>query len=414
MVSWRSSRSSPRSRRESAIRAGCAAILLWAGYVSITRTYAFAILKADPERAFALSPRDGRIGGILAEQQAVRKIQTGLRTDVTASARTALAREPLAVPALTALALGIGQQGDVSRTRQLFVHSDVLSRRELSARLWLIEDSVTRGDVSKALYHYDIALRTSRGAPEFLFPVLSAAIGDATIATALTATLASRPAWGDAFVYQLGNAGPNPDARAAFLRRLSASGYPVPEAARVGVIYALIAKGAHDDAWAFYATLRRGVSQGRSRDPDFTAQLQTPTAFDWTPAVNDAGISASIQHTNTGGLFEFSAPVTVSGVVLQQAQMLRPGRYRLEGVSSGIDQVREERPYWQLACSNGNDAGRIELPNSTTNGGRFAGEFTVRAGCAFQTLRLMVRPSSTIGGVSGELRRVLLSPVDGQ
>jgi hypothetical protein len=400
-----------RSPREWALRGSVAVAALLLAYVSTTQTLAVVIAKSDVQRAHALAPGDGRATAKLAEQLVMQKDDAAQRARAGEVARQALIDEPLAVPALTALALETQLRGNTTRARQLFEHSDDLSRRELSARLWLIEDAVGREDVPGALRHYDIALRTSRAAPEVLFPVLSNAIGDPAIATALANTLATGPAWGGAFLNHLGNSNTNPTLSANFMRLLVRRGYAVPEEAQVKIINALVATGKIDEAWSYYASLRKQVDSGRSRDPDFAAQLQVPSVFDWVPVTSEAGVSASIQRAGDRGIFDFAVPATVGGVVLQQIQRLAPGRYRLEGTSSRIEQASGSRPYWQLACADGRDLGRVELTGSTGDRQRFAGEFTVTKGCAAQTLRLVVKPSSEVGGVSGQIERVLLAPV---
>lgn len=401
-----------RSSREWAVRGGVAAVALALGYVSTTETLAFAIGKSKVERGYALSPGDGRIAGELAEQAALREADPAQRARADRLAHQALDDEPLAVSALTALALTAQLAGDTQRARRLFLHSDALSRRELSTRLWLIEDAVERGNVVGALRHYDIALRTARAAPDLLFPVLTGAIADPTVAAALARRLTARPAWGEAFVNYIGASDTDPVVRAAFIRRLALGGYPVPETAQVGVLNALVAAGRTREGWAYYASLRSGADRRQSRDPTFAMQPQIPTTFDWTPVMNDAGINASIQRTREGkGIFDFAAPSTVGGIVLQQTQLLPRGRYRLAGVSAGIDQLREGRPYWQLACADGREIGRVDLPNSAENDGRFAGDIDFDGACPVQTLRLIARPSPNVGGVTGQIEQVRLAPV---
>ncbi len=400
-----------RSAREWGVRSGLAAAALVLGYVSVTQTLAYVTLKTDAERAYALGPGDGRIAGALALQIAAKDATPAQRIRADQLARRALAREPLSATALTALALDTQIAGDTAKARRLFSHSDALSRRELGTRLWLIEDAVGRGDVTAALRHYDIALRTEKNAPDLLFPILSAAISDPAIAGALARTLAARPTWGDAFVFQLGAGETDPRVRAAFLLRLMRSGYALPDAAPFGVLNALVASGEIEDAWRLYARLRTGVRRDHSRDPRFTAQFQMPMIFDWTPVVNDSGISASIQSAPSGGVFDFAASSTIGGVVLQQAQALQPGRYHLVGKSAEIDQPADARPYWQFACSDGRETARIEMPNSSTDDGRFSGEIVVGADCPVQFLRLVARQSSAIGGVTGRIEQVSLTPL---
>lgn len=411
MIRSSTRRQAKRSVSEWLLRGGLAVAAVVVGYGSTTQTLAFALHTTNPERAYVLSPGDGRIAGELAERIAASGTNSAQRVRATRLARQALIDDALAVPALTALALNVQLAGKTDAARRLFAHSDTLSRRELGTRLWLIEDAVASNDVADALRHYDIALRTAKSAPDLLYPVLSEAITDPEISRSLSITLAKRPAWGDAFVQYLGSSKTDPAVTAALFRRLATLGYPVPDTAQVGVVNALVAKGAFDDAWRYYVSFRTGQPRDRSRDPDFAAQLQAPSAFDWTPVTNDAGVNASMQRTREGGILDFSVPSTVGGMVLQQVQLLPAGRYRLEGISVGIEQAAASQPYWQLSCMDGRELGRVEMRNSTVNSGRFGGEFMIDgSNCPAQTLRLITRPSSDIGGITGQIDRALLIP----
>lgn len=403
-------RSTKRPLAEWALRGGLAALAGVLGVVSTMQTAAFAIRKSNIERAYALAPNDGRIAGELAEQIAAGTPLADQRARSTLLARQALIDEALAVPALTALALNVQLRGDTAAARKLFVHSDALSRRELGTRLWLIEDAVGRNDVAGALHHYDIALRTEKAAPALLFPILSEAISDPALAQALSTTIAARPPWSEAFIGYLAAVNKAPVVSSVFLRRLAERGVPISQAAQISMVNALVNSGKLEDGWAYYASFHKGVARDRSRDPEFVSSVETPAAFDWVPVANDTGISASIQSLAKGGVFDFAASSTVGGAVLQQTQLLPSGRYRLEGVSAGISQALGERPYWQLICTDGREIGHVEMPASDQNGGRFAGDMAVGADCPAQMLRLVIRPSSNIGGVSGQIERVQLVP----
>ncbi|MFZ3484846.1 hypothetical protein [Sphingomonas sp. 3-13AW] len=382
------------------------------GYLSTTQTLALVLLKSAPERAYSLSSSNGWIAAKLAERRSLGNMDAAQRRDVDRLARQALANEPLAVPALTALALNTLRSGDVDRARRLFVHSDAISRRDLSTRLWLIEDAVGRNDIPRTLRNYDIALRTSRNAPAILFPVLSAAISDPAISERLADTLAGRPPWAELFVNYLAGSGVSPIARATLFRRLSLRGVAPSQAAQAAIVNALIDAGAPQDGWTYYQTLRGNIDRRRSRDPDFKALLEAPSVLDWMPVMNDAGVMASIQRTSNGGIFEFEVPSTIGGTVLQQVQILPPGRYRMEGTSVVIAQTPNSRPYWQLSCMTGRELGRVEIPNSSERAGGFSGEFQVSgAACPTQMLRLIVRPSSDIGGVTGQIKRAAIVPI---
>lgn len=407
------SRSHKIAPREWVFRGALASLVLVLGYVSTTQTFAVAISKANPERAYMLNPSDGRIAAQLAQRLSVNEANAAERPRANMLAHRALRDEPLAAPAVTVLGLAAQLKGDSAAARRFFDHSGRLSRRELPARLWMIEDAVQRNDVSGAIRNYDIALRTSREAPELLFPILSDAIADPAIAQTLVSTYAMQPPWGDAFIYHLSGQKSNPKTSAAFLQLLGARGIAVPDVAKAGVVNSLVAKGAFDEAWSYYRTFRAGVDRRRSRDPNFLAEFKAPTEFDWIPVMSDTGIIATIQRTAQGGVFDFAAPSTIGGIVLQQLQWLPQGQYRLEGRSSGLALSQSDLPYWILTCSDGREIGRVNLPNSSENNGSFVGDFKVDANCQSQMLRLVVRPATEMQGVSGQISRVILHPVQG-
>lgn len=406
----RSRHAMARPSRKWALRGGFAAGALVLGYISTIQALAVATARSDLPRAHALYPGSGWIGARLAEQISAGKVDAAARARADRIARQALDAEPLAAPALTALALNAELRGDRATAGRLFRHSDALSRRDLGTRLWLIEDAVTRGDVPGVLRHYDIALRTARGAPDLLFPVLSTAITDPVVADALASTLAHRPPWSDAFVQYLATSGPDARSTARLFRRLAQTRTPLPEIATANAVNSLITANAFNAAWDYYRTLRAGTDRRRSRDIDFRAQLEIPTAFDWVPVMTEPGVAASIQHSAGGGLFDFAAPPTVGGPVLQQMQVLPAGRYRLAGHSIGIEQPPDSRPYWTLMCTDGREIGRVDVPNSTVDNGRFTGMFTVPARCPAQVLRLIARPSNAMSGAAGQIDHVALWP----
>lgn len=404
------SRSSKRPRAL-ALRGGMAAVALAFGAASVLHSFAYAISKNAPESGYALSPGDGRVDALFA--QGLLTAKAGLADHEAAAriARVALVREPLAVSAVAALALDAQLRGKTDEARRLFLHSDTISRRELSTRMWLIEDAVQHGNVASAVRNYDIALRTAPKTFDLLFPLLAGGIANPAIANALSSTLAKRPVWGEEFIRYMGNSAPDPKRTAGFFRLLSTRGIPVGATEQAGVVNTLVAANAFGDAWGYYQTLRQGVDRRRSRDAEFTEQFNAPTAFDWTPRMTGSGITASIQRNGKNGIFEFAAPSTVGGIVLEQLQLLPAGRYRLMGRSIGIDQAPESAPYWLLVCTDGRELGRVALANSSQGDGRFDGSFTVSRSCPAQVLRLMVRPSSAVSGVSGQIESVVLEPL---
>lgn len=398
-----------RRRLAWGVRAALALIAAALGCISVTRTLAGVLEDRDPARAHALAPNDARVMAALAEKKFTNNPDGNPLSATAQLAHRAILRDPTAVRAVATLGLQAQMRGDTAQARRIFNYAQMLSRRHLTTQLWEIENAVSRGDAAQTLRHYDIALRTSSRAPDVLFPVLGSAISEQEVRQDLLVLLRQRPLWAADFVGFVAAGGTDPKAVAQLYQGLRGSGVPITAEAVSFLINRLIDVGAVDDAWRYYASFR-GVSDRRvSRDPSFSSNLSTPSVFDWTPN-SDAGIVTSFQRGPAGGLFDFATSSGIGGVILQQLQFLPPGHYRLEGRSAGIEQPAASLPYWILSCRGGGEIGRVVVPNSTQDGGRFAGSFTVPAQCQVQMLGLVVRSSDTVSGVAGQILRVRLQP----
>lgn len=384
------------------------------GLASVSDTLANVIVRIDPARAHTLSRGDGRITAKLAERHFSLKPSGDPDSHPARLARLALRQDATAAEALSVLGLQAQIRNDTEEARRLFTYSQSLSRRELQPRIWAIEEAVSRGDIAGALEHYDLALRTSRAAPDLLFPVLASAIAEPRVRAELIADLAERRTWGVSFLEHLATAAVEPQAAARFLQEAQQAGLSVDEGVRMAMVNALFTRGDHIGAWKFYASIRRHVDRRQSRDPGFAHPSDAPAFFDWA-VVNSAGLSTSIQPRGQGGLVDFSVAPGTGGPVLQQIQMLPRGEYRLEGRSSGVEQPQQSLPYWVLTCQDGRELGRVSLRNagahSTPAGEPFTGRFSVPANCPVQTLALIARPSDKVTGVTGQILRAQLMPV---
>lgn len=399
-----------RSPAEWGARAVLAVLAAIIGYASVTASLAAVAVKADPAIAHMLAPWNGHITADLAEQRFTLEPQSGTNSEPARLARLALRQDATAVEALSVLGLQAQLRNDTEQARRLFDYSQALSQRELRPRIWAIEEAVSRGDIAGALEHYDIALRTSRSARDVLFPVLASAIAEPKVRSALVEVMATEPVWGEGFVNYVAASGIDPQAAVRFFSEGQRGALPVDDADRTRVVNALVARGFFDEAWQYYASFRPAAKRHRSRDANFSLITEAPARFDWT-AINDSGLSASIQPGGNGGLLDFAASPSTGGTVLRQMQLLPSGTYRLEGHGSGIEQPERSLPYWILTCRDGRELGRVTMPNSAQGNGNFSGRFTVPSDCPVQTLSLVIRPTAEITGVSGQIDRVRLVPV---
>ena len=398
-----------RSAAEWGMRGALAVAAAGLGYLSVAHSVAYMIRGGAPERAHALAPWDGRITALLSEKLSGPDASAADRRQADALARLALRQDPTAVAAVATLGINAQARDDTARARRIFAYSEKLSRRDLRTRLWAIEDAVAHNDIPGVLRNYDIALRTSRIAPDLLFPILASAINDTEIRQGLVATLAKRPAWSDQFISYVSGNGPDARATASLFEAIHRRGIMLPAGSPTTLIARLLGEGHAEDAWRFYASIMPGVDRRSARDPGFTANLASPTPFDWQP-ITDSGVSATIQRGEQGGIFDFAVPPNLGGPLLRQTQFLPPGEYAIEGRSIGIEQVDGALPYWTLTCDGGSELGRVTVPNSAQANGRFAGHLTVPAGCPVQQLQLIARPSEVLSGLTGQIDDVRLRP----
>ena len=395
-----------RSPKEWAVRLALAAGVVVLGYYSVTFTLAQVVVKRDPALAYRLAPYNGRITAAYATSLSGPDATPKDRVRADALAKRALQQDPTVVAAAATLGVNSAIRNEQAAARRYFAYAQKLSRRDLRTQLFMIEDAVQRNDILGALHQYDMTLRVQPPLGEMLYPVLASASEDAAIRRELVKTLVSRPLWGESFISFIARNGTNPKVSAVLFRDLRGAGVAIPETAQTDAINALIAGEQTNEAWSYYATIRPATDRRRSRDPRFAANLETPSQLDWTPINDGSGITTSIQ----GGIFDFAAPASVGGPMLQQLQLLPPGRYRLSGHSVGIEQAASALPYWTLRCQNGRELGRVEVPNSNVANGTFSGTFTVPADCPVQTLVLTARASDAVAGLSGQLDRVELVP----
>lgn len=398
-----------RSGAEWAVRGGLAVAALAFGYVGVTRSLASCVKGVDPALAHVLAPEDGRITALVAQGLAGAEAGLADRTKADRLAQQALRQDATSLVAASTLGIDAQVRGETEEARQLFGYAEALSRRDLQTQVWAIENAVGRGDLPVALRHYDIALRTSRNAQDLLFPILASAIATEPVRRALTGVLAQRPVWGPHFLGYAVWQGQDPRVTALLFLALRRAGIPAQEETTAQLVDRLATNVSPLDAWTFYASNRSGVERRMSRDPRFRSSLPA-TMFDWRP-IDGVGVTATIQTAVRGGLVDFAAAAGVGGVALQQMQVLPPGKYRLVGHSIAIEQAKSARPYWRLSCLNGQELGRVALPNSAEQSGIFVGWFTVPSDCAAQILSLVVRPSDAIAGASGQIDRVQLEPL---
>lgn len=403
-----------QSGRKWAARGGRGLIALVAlalGIASISGSLSNVIVKADVRVANRLALADGRIMAALAAEEFSASPSIDRDSAPAILAKRALMLDPTAVKALRVLGTQAQLRSEEALAERLFTLSTALSRRGLQPQLWMIERAVARGDIDRALYNYDLAIRTSTKGRNLLFPVLASAIIEPRVRAALIDILAADPPWVESFVQYVPNGNVESRALVKFFQEGTQKGLPIEDAERSRVVYSLARRDLMEEAWEYYTSIRPGVVRDRSRDPGFIFGGEVSTPFDWNLG-NAQSLFAAILQEGESGFLEFAAPPSTRTTVVRQTQLLPAGDYRLDGRGSGIDQPKDSRPYWVLSCKDGPEIGRVNVPNSNGGESTFSAIFTVPPACSVQVLSLVIRSSDKISGVSGRISHLQLVPVD--
>lgn len=396
--------------RRWAFRGALAALTLFCAGLSLADTLANVIGRGSPSLAYQVSPWDGRAAGSLAEQTFAMSPTGQPDSEATRLARGAVGADATAVSALNVLALQAQLRGDATASRAMFSQSLSLSRRELQQRIWAIEEAVNRGDIQTALRNHDLALRTSRRAPDLLFPVLANAIMEPRVRPALLELVASEPPWADELIYHMAASGAEARATLLFIQQVSSRGVQIGELSRTALINRLVSSNNLPEAWAYYASFRDDSRRAGLRDGDFEAVTDMPTAFDWQLANSD-GVAASVQTLDGRTILEYVVLPGNGGVIVQQALYLPAGTYRLEGEAKSDNSSNTASAAWELTCIDGPSLGRILLAPDGAEWFRFNGTFSVPSGCSGQSLALVGLPTAELAGLNGQVRSVRLSLV---
>jgi hypothetical protein len=176
-------------------------------------------LRYVPDHPLALSRK--------ADDMFAEKQDPATLAKVEAMAKQSLRGGALNPVAIRLLGYVADVRGDAKKARELMLLSHKVSRRDFGTQLWLIEDAVARGDKKQALYHYDIAMRTTPSSFPILFPTLTGALSDPEVRVALAPIVRQAPIWLPSYLSEAINTVENPANLADVL--VKAGGLPEEE-----------------------------------------------------------------------------------------------------------------------------------------------------------------------------------------
>lgn len=320
---------------------------------------------------------------------------------VEALVARSLAGDVTTPAAIELAALARETRGEHSAAADLYRLSDLISRRSLATRLWLVQDAVERGDVAATLAHMDLALRTSSAAPDIVFPALARGLEDPALVAPIAA-LVDRPSdWREAFVaYAVSNA--RPEAAAALVLAMRNVADVADRELDRKLIVRLVDAGQ-------VASARRLDARfpGAPRAPGLLADGQFADSsarypFGW--GLTDAyGLGAARATEGGRPVLAWHAGTAERGQVAAQVLTLPEGRYTLDTRTARSD-ASGTGPLWTLSCA-GQSRTLATLAVPAGAGQRRSTPFAVPPDCTGQWLTLTLRPAlapqaGAIAGVS--------------
>lgn len=382
-------------RRPAAARLAMIAGALLAGAAILPNSLAIA-LGDHPSVAARVAPSNATVSADFAA--ALQNPQSGLARNLV---RKSLGRDATNITAIELRALDLAQSGRRTEAARLFALSDRLSRRSLPTRLWLIQQSVDRGDAQAALANFDIALRTSTDAPAILFPVLARAAADPAIAASLARTLDRPSDWRLVFLgWALAN-GSNLHAIADVVIRMRDRAFLAVNEIDQRLIEQLVIGGDFGQALRlhrrFDSPAAGMIADGHFGDPG----ARYP--FGWG-LVTDGTVRAERSLSGNRSMLSYRGGMVGGGQLAAQLLFLSPGRYRL--ATTTAEPANGDPPYWQLSCANPDGALLAKLDQPAVAGGKASTGFAVSAGCSAQWLTLQLRPGMNSVPPSGAIASV--------
>lgn len=269
--------------------------------------------------------------------------------------------------------------------------ASALSRRDLGTQLFLIEDAVRKRRVSKALHHYDVALRVKDSSRPLLFPILTSALNEEYVRDRFGVYLADPPPWLESFLRNAVSSSDDPSSIADLA--IAHGGFPVASAyssLSTELMVALEAKGQFDELVEYARSIGKNVGailQSAEFSQDSISRSLAPVA--WLPYSID-GIDA-LFVTGDGGDLEMLVQLQPGfrGPVARKVLALPRGDFEIGTAITAEDFSPSDTLRWRISCPSAESKkfildAAVEIEQEL----RKAFRFSVPEGCPVQKIEI--------------------------
>lgn len=332
------------------------------------------------------------------DRVAAKDFPSKVNPETVTLARKAYREEPLAVDALSIIAIAYNAQGRDVAARSTFAHVHTLSRRDETASLWLALDAARRDDVRRSIGYFDELLRTSSVSRGLLLQRLAVSSGVPQLRGALLEKIRANPPW----LSEFWTVGSSNEASAQPIGQLVQALGPeaklTPEA-REALAVNLLKRGDILLARNIY----RAFSGAQTIPLVINFRFQQPSYFppiDWQ-TYSTGNYSAEIAPSDA--VMYVSATGYPGAVAARQFVSLSPGRYRLAASGRLFALGEDERVLVRLSCRLDASLKPVEL---TLAQGASMVEFVAPAGCAGYFLDVVPVTSEGTSGFDAEITSI--------
>jgi hypothetical protein len=389
-----------------------APLTIWLAWLSFVHAVANVTWQQNPDLALSYVPDHPLALSRKADELFAEKQDAATLAKVEKMAKESLRGGALNPVAIRLLGYVADARGDGKRARELMLLSHRVSRRDFGTQLWLIEDAVARGDKKRALYHYDIAMRTTPSSHELLFSTLLGALGDPEVRRYLAPHIAKNPQWLPSFLsYAISNS-ENPANLADVL--VKAGRLPDEDVYRNlsnALLEQLIAKNRLAAYQRYYLSLRGTRAETLRLAAMTTATVNLPyPAASWR-LVDHPAIGGQFVPSGENGRFMLSAFAGSGerGELMRKVLKLSPGNYRFAARYRVDETAPDANIGWSLLCLPSASPTARWTTDSPVRAGQSQSvqDFAIGSDCPFQILQL------NVAGGSGQLgAEFTLSSVD--
>jgi len=367
--------------------------------------------------ALALSFDDDDPVALIRDAQinlAAGAIPPGGNDAILGVVRQSVSDLPINAPAFRLYGLASATNADLPGVREQMAVSERMERRDAAAQLWLIEDAVERNDITRALQHYDTALRIEESTRAVLYPALTDAMESDVIRRRFLPYMESRPPWLESFLRFAVSRTKDPVAIAE-LAKLS-KGFPKGSAYSSLDRELLTQLVASEDFAEAIAHFRRidAVEKNVASSLELTTASTSETfrPITWQPfSIN--GIEPFVLAAPAGGgkvEIEAEMEAGYTGPVARKVIALKPGRYAMSAKFRSEDFGTQDQANWRTFCAGSRGADPLvnevfdlaeEMAINTS--------FTVPADCPVQLVLVSVDTTIRTGYLTFVIAEASLS-----